>query len=282
YRKEQAIRSGLLMLAVGEFSLIIAQQANSLVVPFDLISITASLVFFTALIATIAIRFEKQIVKIASSFVPVRVRNNGKEISLYLAQVVKEFEAQGSIYNAFARESRRLVFNCVLLILIALLVALISNIFTDYLQEYLNYVYIGAVFLAIVPTISIVISINKLLRSFSRAFHSAMGNNLSLDDLAMRDTGLAVLMLAIAAIVPLMMNLLSLPAVFGMLFIVPLGLSVLFMRNLASLVKAMMDKKSAVQYERRKHRLLQYYAGLIGIIKSININGKRSYYRRNK
>ena len=69
FTAEQAAFSGLAMLSVGEFSLIIARQAGS-AVQFDLVGATAAMVFFSTLASALTIGKFKQTASIIRAITP--------------------------------------------------------------------------------------------------------------------------------------------------------------------------------------------------------------------
>lgn len=270
YRSEQAVRSGLLVLAVGEFSLIIAKQTAALVRPFDIISVTAALVFLTALAGGIAVQYEKLILKRGSPLVPFWMKESASRVSLYLNSVIKELEVQGAVYKTFTKESRSAVLNLVFLVLVLISAMLAGSIVRAVLPAYEEYIYAGAALLAAFPLFSLVNGLRKLINSLAAAFHKAMGRNIALDDVLIRDSVIAALLFAFAVITPVLISLMKLPGIFGMLFLVPLALSGLFIWNLGSIVRTVMTRKTASHYERAKAKFAQRYGSLLGMVSSVN------------
>ncbi len=238
--------------------------------PFDIVSVTSALVFLTALSGGLLVRQEKAIDALIGIVMPQRIKDSGKRISLYLNGVLSEFEPRGSVYNTFAKEGRKMVISMVFAALIAVSAVLAYSIMQTLFPDYTNYVVAFAAILALVPLAHIFYSMKRLLDSAARAFHKAMGENLTLDDLAMRDSAIALLMFAVAFIIPLAVALLSLPMVFSAFFFVPLFLSVLFVWNLAMTVRKIMTRRERYHYERKRAAFKPPYRGMLGEIRSVN------------
>ncbi len=270
YRSNSATRAGLLMLAVGEFSLLIAMQTRNIVAPFDIVSVTSALVFLTALGGGILMSYEKEVDGAISMLVPQKLKDSAKRVSLYLDEVLREFEPSGSVYSTFMKVGSKSILSMVFVVLIAVSAVLSYNIMRSVFPAYADYVVGIAVVLELIPLVHIAYAVKKFMDTSAGAFHKAMGDNLALDDLAMRDSAIVFFMFAIAVIIPLAVTLLKLPSVFGMFFIVPLAISVLFVWNLAMTVKKIMFRKEIYRYERKRAGFRPPYVHLVGEIRSIN------------
>ncbi|VVB97945.1 Glutathione-regulated potassium-efflux system protein KefB [uncultured archaeon] len=270
YRSNAAVRSGLLVLTVGEFSLLIATQTKDLVAPFDIVSVTSALVFLTALSGGILIQQEKAVDTLVSRAVPQKIKDSAKRISLYLNEVFKDFEPGGPVYTTFIREGQTSLLSLVFFALIGVSGYLAYNIMNEVFPRYAGYVAMAAILLETMPVANIAYSLKKLMDKAALAFHKAMGQNLALDDLAMRDSGIALFMFALAFMIPLAVSLLKLPKVFGMFFLIPLFLSVLFVWNLAMTIRKIMFRKELYRYEKTRASFKAPYGHMIGEIRSIN------------
>ncbi len=270
YRSGASTLSGLLVLAVGEFSLLIAMETRELVAPFDIVSVTSALVFLTALGGGILIQYNKGLDSLISGLVPHRIKDSAKRISLYLNEVFREFEPGGGVYVTFSKEGARSVISVILTGLVAVSAVLAYNIMQHVFPEYSNYVIAAAVVLGAIPFLNIIYSVKKLLDSAAQAFHKAMGENLTLDDVAMRNSAIVFFLFAVAMIMPLAVAFLNLPSIFGLAFVIPLGVCILFVWNLASTIRRIMFKKEMHHYEKKRAAFKAPYGRMLGEIKSIN------------
>lgn len=280
YRWDSAIRAGLLILVIGEFSLLIATQARPLVAPFDIVSVVSALVFLTALSGGILVQFDKQISAAVERFVPARMRESGRNVSLYLSKVLAEFEPPGgSVYSTFAKEGRRAVLSLVLLLITGLCWVLVYILAQDIIPQYEFAVGIGALILTFLPFASLLYSMKKMLDSMARAFHKAMGENLALDDMAMLYSAEAFFLFIAAFAIPLAVSFLNLPRVFGLFFTAPLALAVLFIWNLAHIVRRIISRREFRHYERSRANFRAPYKHMIDEMRSINEPVYRGFRR---
>lgn len=270
YKSAAAVRSGLLVLALGEFSLLIATQVQSIVAPFDIISIMSMLVFLTAFAGGILIHQEKRVDSFMNAIVPQNIKNAGKHVSLYLNKVLAEFEPNGIVYATFVKEMTQIVINTISIVLVLFAAYFTYNFINNTLPEYTNYVVLFAIVLIVIPIVIIVHSLKKLLGNTAHAFHKAMGENLTLDNLAMRDSGIAIFMFVFAFLTPFIVTLLKLPSLFGMLYLIPLFLSLLFVWNLATTVGKIIKRKEIYRYGEKLAIFKIPYAGMLGQLRSIN------------
>jgi len=82
-----AVFSGVAMLSVGEFSLLIAKEAGSLNLGIDLVSITAAVIFLSSIAMSVLIGHYGRIYDFTLSIVPGRVREDMKLTSKYLNNI---------------------------------------------------------------------------------------------------------------------------------------------------------------------------------------------------
>lgn len=271
YRSISSVRAGLLILAVGEFSLLIAKQTAILVAPFDIVSVISTLVFLTALTGGILVQYDKQIDSMMMKLFPQRIRESGKNISLYLNKVLEELEPpKGSVYSTFAKEWKSSMLSLVFFVIIGLCAMLAYGIALDVVPQYTFYVAVAFALVEIIPLAALLFSLKKMMDSLAGAFHKAMGENLALDDLAMLYSTIALLMFLTAFVIPLLVSFLNLPRMFGLSFIIPLTISLLFIWNLAYVIKKIIFKHEFRNYERKRASFKPPYRHIIGEIKSIN------------
>ncbi|MDD5337067.1 MAG: hypothetical protein PHS02_01140, partial [Candidatus ainarchaeum sp.] len=271
YRGSSAVRAGLFILAIGEFSLLIAKQAKDIVAPFDIVSVTSALVFLTALSGGILVQHDKSIDSFLRRFAPRRIRDSGKNISLYLNRVLEEFEPpHGLVYNAFAKEVKRSVLALVFFVIIGGCAILAYNISRDVAPAYSAYVAAVSAVLLAVPLALIIMSVKNVVGSLAGAFHHAVADNLGLDDMAMIYSAVALFMFIAAFIIPLAVSFLNLPSLFGLAFLVPLAVSLLFIWNLAVTIKRIMFRQYVHHYEKKRASFRPPYRHMIGEMQSIN------------
>lgn len=237
FESDRAIRAGLLILAVGEFSLLISRQVRDIVAPFDIVSISSALVFITALVGGILIRYEREVNMLIKALIPASLKESSKKISLYIGSVAKEFEPKGCVYNTFFKEARELLLNVLVgAIIIIGGFAFYPLIKERYLEYELYYIFL-IVLIAFLPLIRIFAGVAKVLEVINMASRKAMGENLTLSELAMRELALALLLLTIAVMIPPLTTLLKLPEEFKILYVLPIFISLFYFWNFLNTLK---------------------------------------------
>ncbi|MBI3035482.1 cation:proton antiporter [Candidatus Woesearchaeota archaeon] len=87
FNGRQAVFSGIAMLSVGEFSLLIAKEYGTLGLGMDLVSITSAVIFLSSIAMSILLNCNERIYNAITSLLPVRVREDMGLASKYLSGV---------------------------------------------------------------------------------------------------------------------------------------------------------------------------------------------------
>ncbi|MFA5105731.1 MAG: cation:proton antiporter [Candidatus Micrarchaeia archaeon] len=102
-RKLDAVQCGIVMLPLGEFSMIIAKEASSMT-GADLVSIAAIGVLATAIVSSLLLDGREYIRRIARVIVPEAAKNRLGTIAQYVSRVVGEFEYGGYFFTTVKSE----------------------------------------------------------------------------------------------------------------------------------------------------------------------------------
>ncbi|MGV8176985.1 MAG: cation:proton antiporter [Candidatus Bilamarchaeaceae archaeon] len=255
--------SGLSMLAIGEFSLLIAKKAQPFM-SFDLIGVTSALIFLTALAAAVMMRRLDNLNTRVVNMVPPKVRTGGTMVSRYVCKVVSEFEPKGTFFKLFTNETRKMLLYGVALVLLNGAIYLLECAFAS-LNPFGFSCSPGAP-LSIV--LHIVISAILILK-FLGSFNSVMGGlldvlrrsdkkNLKLE-VKLANDGMWVMALSVLSLaIPVLFSVLKLPRFFDYLAIVPTLLGLLFVWDIIvtihRIVKSKVRRKErSVFHRNRKH-----------------------------
>jgi len=95
-----AVFSGLAMLSVGEFSLLVAIQGAE-VVGMDLVGITAAMVFTSALATSLLVGKHAKIHALLYALIPAQVKIAGRQVSSRTGMALRTFEPGAALYRAF-------------------------------------------------------------------------------------------------------------------------------------------------------------------------------------
>lgn len=116
FSSKQSFFAGLAMLPVGEFSLLIAQEGNS-VVGFDLVGFTSATIFFTTLATALWLEKYEGLNATFVKFVPKSVRGYAVNSSFAFSEAVKSIESAGkSTFSAAAQNWRYWIVGGVILL----------------------------------------------------------------------------------------------------------------------------------------------------------------------
>ena len=101
-KAESAVFSGLAVIPVGEFSLLIAREASA--TGMDFVSVTAGVIFGTAIVMSFAITKSEPLSDFISSRITGVLRQRLEYISYRLTISIDKFMPGGRIYNSFAKK----------------------------------------------------------------------------------------------------------------------------------------------------------------------------------
>ncbi len=117
FRNEQPFFSSIAMISVGEFSLLVARESEKFSVGIDLVTITAAIIFISAIIMSISINYSSNLYSALNSKLPLRTRLRFERLSDYM----RRFFDQTEIENFFTKKLRNESKMAFILIILALL-----------------------------------------------------------------------------------------------------------------------------------------------------------------
>ncbi|MBI2657711.1 cation:proton antiporter [Candidatus Woesearchaeota archaeon] len=102
FKDEQPFFSSIAMISVGEFSLLVAKESEKFGLGIDLVTITASIIFITAILMSIGINYSSNLHSMLNSRVPIKARLKMERLSNYM----RKFFDQMEIENFFTKKLR--------------------------------------------------------------------------------------------------------------------------------------------------------------------------------
>jgi len=102
FRNEQPFFSSIAMMSVGEFSLLVAKESEKFSLGIDLVTITASIIFISAVLMSIGINYSESISNSMNSRVPLKTKLKLERLSNYM----RKFFDQTEIENFFTKKLR--------------------------------------------------------------------------------------------------------------------------------------------------------------------------------
>jgi hypothetical protein len=209
-----AVFSGVTMLTIGEFSLLIAQKSQHLV-GFDIVGAVSVSVFLSALLSAVVIRKDHDIDETITESVPPHLKTIGRHVSRYINSVIIEFEPSGRFFRASMREIGNVVlYGALLIALNGLLLMLETGL------EYLGLVFDGWLFwlrilLHIILSLGLLLklfgSLDKIISAFIEAFRKLDKKDISLERRVVYDAIWVIMLLFASNMFPVLFTIFGLP-----------------------------------------------------------------------
>jgi hypothetical protein len=265
FNSKSAIFSGLTMLTVGEFSLLIAKKSQMLV-GFDIIGVVSVCVFLSAFSSALMMRREHAIDDYVTTAIPVNMRVSARNISRYIHEVVVQFEPNGKFFKVAMREIRNIVFyslafllvNGSLLLLESLLETFGVITFHTGVAFWGRFLLHAAISLALLW--KILNSFDILITGFISAFRKKDAKNVPLERRVIYDGVTVLLLLAAATLFPLLFAFAGLPAFLGSISAVFLVFGIIYAWDAAKcthqLVLALSKKRKTFHQKPLSHALM--------------------------
>lgn len=128
FRDEQPFFSSIAMISVGEFSLLIAKESQKFGLGIDLVTITAAIIFMTAIFMTIGLNYSESIHSILNSKIPIRAKLKLERLSNYMRKFFDQMEIENFFTNKLKADSKIAFMLIVLTLFASLTLRRISSI----------------------------------------------------------------------------------------------------------------------------------------------------------
>lgn len=115
FSSRTAVFSGIAMLSVGEFSLIIAKEGSSLAEGIDVVGLTTALVLTSAVASALFLGRYDGLHSWLRVLLPEGVKTTGRNIAAYLRDVARDVEPGGLLYKATVDKAKK-IFSAVIII----------------------------------------------------------------------------------------------------------------------------------------------------------------------
>ncbi|MEK6983710.1 MAG: cation:proton antiporter [Nanoarchaeota archaeon] len=139
FKNEQPFFSSIAMVSVGEFSLLIAKESEKFGVSIDLVSITAAIIFISAIAMSIGINYSESLHNTINSKVPIRARLRLERISNYMRKFFDQTEIETSFTKRLKSESKFAFMLAILAVASSLILRRISFIIESNFHEIFLY-----------------------------------------------------------------------------------------------------------------------------------------------
>ncbi|MFA6530657.1 MAG: cation:proton antiporter [Candidatus Micrarchaeia archaeon] len=246
YTSRAAVFSGLTMLTVGEFSLLIAKKSQ-LLMGFDIIGIVSVSVFISALISSFVIRKDYEVDEYITSSVPPKLKTIGRHVSRYINSVVVEFEPTGKFFRASMKQIQKMVLYAILLIIINGVLLLFENFISIFIPLD-GWLFLARILIHLLISLGLLIkfftAMDIVMSEFVEAFRKTNKKQVPLERRVIYDGVIVVLLLAAATLIPMGLAMLNLPQVIGSISLLFLLISIFYAWDAIKCANALVQKLS--------------------------------------
>lgn len=261
-----AVFSGLAMLSVGEFSLLIAREANTIRPAIDFVSITAMIIFLSSLSMSLLVSRSDRIYGLLSFFMPQGIKFDLKEASRYAKSL-----STGMVFNEFSRkkislEWKRIYRNSIGVLFILLIAVVWYNttqfrfIMTVLHADYAKEIIIAVVLLLILfPTFNILRNLRDLLIDVFKAFMNLYPTEIANERKVFRNVLIAINLFIGSLMIPALVSLLGLSPIWSAVSIVLLAIFLFLITRADRLIGHIQrrNRKLANFYEKKHWEMLK-------------------------
>lgn len=106
FKNEQPFFSSIAMISVGEFSLLVAKESEKFGIGIDLVTITAAIIFITAILMSISINYSEPMHNALNSRMPIRTRLRLEKLSDYMRRFFDQLEIENFSTKKLRAESK--------------------------------------------------------------------------------------------------------------------------------------------------------------------------------
>lgn len=167
---KQAVFSGLAMISVGEFSLLIAKESTSLVSGIDLVSITAAIIFLSSISMSLLVHRSEDIYEITTRSVPRSIRENMTSIAKFISSISLTMIKDTLSMKQIDVDLKSILHNITAIAIIAALGVFVWQHFRVPLEAILGSKYVLAAvilfffFASLFPTLRVVRSVKAIVK----------------------------------------------------------------------------------------------------------------------
>ena len=106
FKNEQPFFSSIAMISVGEFSLLVAKESEKFGIGIDLVTITAAIIFISAILMSIGISYSESLHNALNSKVPIKTKLKLERISSYMRKFFDQLEIENFFTKKLMSDSK--------------------------------------------------------------------------------------------------------------------------------------------------------------------------------
>ena len=143
FRDDQPLFSSIAMISVGEFSLLVAKEGQKFGLGIDLVTITAAIIFATAIIMSIGINYSEKIHSSLNSRASSEAKIRLEKLSGYMRRFFDQTEIENFFTNKLKSESKLALMLGIVLLFALLVLRQFSLLIKSSLSPLFLYVFYG-------------------------------------------------------------------------------------------------------------------------------------------
>ena len=143
FRDDQPLFSSIAMISVGEFSLLVAKEGQKFGLGIDLVTITAAIIFATAIIMSIGINYSEKIHSSLNSRTSSGAKIRLEKLSGYMRRFFDQTEIENFFTNKLKSESKLALMLGMVLLFALLILRQFSLLIKSSLGSIILYVFYG-------------------------------------------------------------------------------------------------------------------------------------------
>ena len=116
FKNDQPFFSSIAMISVGEFSLLVAKESEKFGIGIDLVTITAAIIFISAIFMSIGINYSENLHNAINSRMPLRAKLKLERISNYMRKFFDQLEIENFFTKKLKSESKITVILMILML----------------------------------------------------------------------------------------------------------------------------------------------------------------------
>ena len=172
FKNEQPFFSSIAMISVGEFSLLVAKEGQKFGLGIDLVTITAALIFITAILMSIGLNYSDRIYPIFNAKIPLGTRLRFERLSNYMRKFFDQVEIENFFNKKLKYDSKISSMLIILTLFSALILRRISLLIKYTLPAIMLYAFYAA-------SAAVVLYLFNLIYRRFREVHNTLANILT-------------------------------------------------------------------------------------------------------
>jgi len=247
----QAVFSALAMIPVGEFSLLIANEASSVGLGIDFISITAGIILLSTISMSLLIGRGESIYNLTANLIPSRVKEDMQLTSKYFNNLSWSMIKDKIDTRRMNLEWKAIVNNLFIIFFIISAAFFTWRYFKGFVMQFIQNVAITYT-LAVLLAISvfyilsrIIKNLSRLLKDFYRFFVKISPGEIEFDRKIFRNIVLLCIFFVILVITPNFFVFFSLNPVYNFIVIAIFAGTLIYVYNASKLIREIVHKHSS-------------------------------------